>query len=231
MFGQGLALRPPARDDRDVERDGSSPPADVRVIRLPPTLSHHAVMTLSDLLRAPLETGVTHLVLDFREVTFVGMAAVGVIVDALRRARSAGGNMRICGVSRPIGRYLKERRLDEVLGHFTSEEEAVAALQAPPARKTYPSGSGKGARMGEQTRCVRCGGEDLIPTARLSSTIERPIQVVVDRNPLAMVLASRELEPLRATVCVDCGHVELFVEMTEGLKAAYQEQMGRARPH
>jgi anti-sigma B factor antagonist len=74
-----------------------------------------------------LDGGVTNLVVDLSQVTFIDSTALGVLIGGVRRVNSAGGAMALVVVSRPVQRVLSITGLDRV---FTIHETREAALEA-----------------------------------------------------------------------------------------------------
>ena len=86
--------------------------------------------------------------------------------------------------------------------------------------------------MGNETKCVKCGSTDVIPSARV---IDRDYDgttlglcLGVARKPDAFLFKREEIGEVRARVCADCGHVELFTRSARALYSAYLESIEEA---
>lgn len=77
-------------------------------------------------------------------------------------------------------------------------------------------------------KCPRCGSENVMPNLRIRDcydTIESgDIEVEVQRTPDALIFKGAHREALRATVCGECGNVELTVDNPEGLWETYSQR-------
>jgi len=80
----------------------------------------------------------------------------------------------------------------------------------------------------EASACSRCGSQRLVPDAKLHNYDEhlRPLMIEVQRaKPTGrLVVKKTESAEVRASVCGDCGLVELFSPEAAGLYAAYVGQ-------
>lgn len=75
--------------------------------------------------RAIAEEAVEVLV-DLEEATFMDAAALGILVAALKQARSYGGELRLVAPSTPVEHLL---RLTHMEGHFPVESDLIAAFE------------------------------------------------------------------------------------------------------
>jgi len=88
-------------------------------------------MAVSDDVRARLtslvDRGRTRLVLDLGAVINIDSAGLGVLVAALKHARAAGGDIRVCALASDVRALFEMTRLDKVVSVHATREEAVAA--------------------------------------------------------------------------------------------------------
>ena len=84
--------------------------------------------------------------------------------------------------------------------------------------------------MGTDKKCVKCASTHVIPSARVIDRGDRNgttlnLHVGVARKPDAFLFKGEEIAEVRARVCADCGHVELFTRDARSLYRAYLESM------
>ncbi len=68
------------------------------------------------------------LVLDLSEIRFMDSSGLGAILSCLRRVNAAGGELRLCGMTRPVRALFELVRMDCIFEIFDTEEEAVHAF-------------------------------------------------------------------------------------------------------
>ena len=100
--------------------------ADVTVVRCAGELDVATVGQLRDRLSTLQVDGVTHLVLDLDEVTFLDSLGLGALIGAHKRARVLQGSFVIVCTSRPVLRVLSATALDRVFTVVDSLDEALA---------------------------------------------------------------------------------------------------------
>jgi hypothetical protein len=74
-------------------------------------------------------------------------------------------------------------------------------------------------------KCVRCRSDKVIPQARIIDKMGHAIRlgVRVYENPEALMFKGAHFGELRARICGDCGHVEIFVENPGELYSTYRD--------
>ena len=80
-------------------------------------------MKLQDYLNA----GRVKLVLDLEGIEYIDSAGLGEIVRSMKRAREAGGDLRLCGVHGQVGKIIEITGLHKALAVYPTREEAVAS--------------------------------------------------------------------------------------------------------
>jgi anti-sigma B factor antagonist len=91
------------------------------------------VATAPDLdrkLRAAIEEGQVHLVLDLTQVTFVDSTGLGVLVGCRNLVRKSGGTIRLVVTHRNVRKVLEITSLDTVFPIYESLEAALSAKSA-----------------------------------------------------------------------------------------------------
>lgn len=86
-------------------------------------------MVAAPLLRSAIDTvvgsGSTNVVVDLSETSFVDSSGLGALVAGLKRARRAGGDLRIADPQEQVRMVLALTNLDRILQPFDSVEDAV----------------------------------------------------------------------------------------------------------
>src|SRR3990172_9411673 len=80
-------------------------------------------MKLQDYINA----GRIKLVLDLESIEYIDSAGLGEIVRAMKRAREAGGDLRLCGVHGQVGKIIEITGLNKAISVYPTREEAVAS--------------------------------------------------------------------------------------------------------
>ncbi len=68
------------------------------------------------------------LVIDLSPVNFIDSSGLGALLTALREARSAGGTVKLCGMSAPVKAIFELTRMYRVFDVFVDADEAVASF-------------------------------------------------------------------------------------------------------
>lgn len=71
--------------------------------------------------------GVATIVLNFNELDYLNSSGIGLLVTMLIRTQRQKQSLRACGLSEHYVEIFKLTRLDEAIGIFNSESEALAA--------------------------------------------------------------------------------------------------------
>ena len=69
------------------------------------------------------------LVLDFNRVQFVDSRGCGVILSCLKHVSEAGGDLKLCQVSRPVRVVFELIRLHRICEIVNTKEDAIRAFQ------------------------------------------------------------------------------------------------------
>jgi anti-sigma B factor antagonist len=87
--------------------------------------------TLRDCVDSLVSSGRTHLLVDFRNITYVDSGGVGALVSKYLTVRKTGGQLKLMHLNRRSGRVLQIARLLEVFEVFDSEMDALRSFGAP----------------------------------------------------------------------------------------------------
>ena len=69
------------------------------------------------------------VVLDLSRVQFVDSSGCGAILSYLRQLKSAGGDLKLCAVTKPVRSLFELVRMHRVFDIFNTRDEAVKAFQ------------------------------------------------------------------------------------------------------
>ncbi len=70
------------------------------------------------------------LVLDLARVNFIDSAGCGAVLSALRKVSAAGGDLKLCAVTKPVRALFELVRMHKVIDIFHTREEAVRSFAA-----------------------------------------------------------------------------------------------------
>ena len=79
---------------------------------------------------APVLEANSKVVFDMSQLRFVDSSGLGAILSCLRQLTAAGGDLKLCGLSKPIRALFELVRMHRVFNIFNTKEEAVGAF--PP---------------------------------------------------------------------------------------------------
>ena len=68
------------------------------------------------------------VVLDLREVQFVDSSGLGAILSCLRQLNGKGGDLKLCGMTKPVHVLFELVRMHRVFDIFSNREDAVRAF-------------------------------------------------------------------------------------------------------
>ena len=86
---------------------------------------------------APLITPGARMVVDLSKLKFVDSSGLGAMLSCLRQLNAIGGDLKLCGMSRPIRALFELVRMHRVFEIFNTREEALRSfgVEVPdPAR-------------------------------------------------------------------------------------------------
>jgi anti-sigma B factor antagonist len=76
-----------------------------------------------------LGKGQSRLVIDLGGVAYIDSSGLGVLVAAMKQARAAGGNVRLCSLQEEVRSIFEMTRLIKVMSVHPDREEAVASWE------------------------------------------------------------------------------------------------------
>ena len=98
-------------------------------------MSGPEVAGFHDHIKRLLKDGLCKVVVDFAKVKWFGSAMLGVLTASLTTLRSAGGDMRLTGVTKKIDSILMVTQLSGIFRTLDSVDRAVASFETEPPAK------------------------------------------------------------------------------------------------
>jgi anti-sigma B factor antagonist len=78
-------------------------------------------------LTALVDRGRSRLVLDLGAVMYIDSSGLGALVAAMKHARTAGGDIKVCALETDVRALFEMTRLNKVLAVHANAQEAIAA--------------------------------------------------------------------------------------------------------
>src|SRR6266404_9758708 len=102
----------------------------VQLIRLSGSLDMYSFPRLESELNALFQQGRYSLVLDCRDLDYIGSAGLGALIGFAKRAREHNGDLCLLNVAERIYKIIELLGFTKVLQLHQTEDEAVASFQA-----------------------------------------------------------------------------------------------------
>jgi anti-sigma B factor antagonist len=115
--------------------------AGIPVVELRGEIDLHTCPQLRTTLLDLMDAGKRHIVLNMAGVPYLDSAALGVLVDAVRRARDTGGALHLANVQPFVRRAFEITRLVKIFQVHGSVDEALAVV---PTDVVAPDAAGSG---------------------------------------------------------------------------------------
>ena len=81
---------------------------------------------------APLLEAHAKLVLDLSRLRFVDSSGLGAFISCLRKLNAKGGDLKLCGMSKPVRGVFELVRMHRVFDILATREDAVRAFEGVP---------------------------------------------------------------------------------------------------
>lgn len=78
---------------------------------------------------APLYYSECRVILDLSHVYFVDSSGIGAILTSLRTLNASGGDLKICGINKPVQALFELVRIYKIFDTYKTREEALQAFQ------------------------------------------------------------------------------------------------------
>jgi anti-sigma B factor antagonist len=102
----------------------------VQVIRLSGSLDMYSFPRLEEQLNTLFQKGQYYVVLDCRELDYIGSAGLGALIGFAKQAREHNGDVRLLNVPDRIYKIIELLGFTKVLRVHSTEEDAVAGFSA-----------------------------------------------------------------------------------------------------
>jgi anti-sigma B factor antagonist len=109
-----------------VQIDVTEPRTGVTALAVDGRLNMVSAPQLKSAISVAVESGRTHVVVDLADVGFMDSSGLGVLIAGLKKARQAGGDLRITGVTQQVATVLQLTNLDRVLHAYADVAEALS---------------------------------------------------------------------------------------------------------
>jgi anti-sigma B factor antagonist len=77
---------------------------------------------------APFLEPNARVVFDMSRLTFVDSSGLGSILSCLRQLNAQGGDLKLCGMTRPVRALFELVRMQRIFEIFNTQEEAIGAF-------------------------------------------------------------------------------------------------------
>lgn len=74
--------------------------------------------------------GSSHVVLDMSRLQFVDSAGLGALLSCMRKLSSAGGDLKLCGLSKPVRSTFEVSRMHRIFDIYATRDEAIQAFES-----------------------------------------------------------------------------------------------------
>lgn len=118
-----------------LEIDVQTTPDHIPVVHLKGEIDLHTCAAFRETLRELIENRRYHIVINLAEVPYLDSAALGVLVDAVRRVREHDGSISLVATTPFVRRAFEITRLVKIFQLYDDNEAALAEVrkQAAPA--------------------------------------------------------------------------------------------------
>lgn len=114
----------------DLEINTQKTPDQIALVHLKGEIDLHTCSLLRDTLRELIEAGYYQIVINLAEVPYLDSAALGVLVDAVRRVREHEGGISLVSTTPFVRRAFEITRLVKIFQMFEDDDAALAEARA-----------------------------------------------------------------------------------------------------
>ena len=83
------------------------------------------IIEIHSAIKATLEKKVNHIVIDLKDVKWMGSVGIGILICCLTTVRAAGGDLKLSGLSKKAESLLLMTNLDKVFEIYPKVDKAV----------------------------------------------------------------------------------------------------------
>jgi len=82
---------------------------------------------------SPILNSEQRVIFDLEHLGFVDSSGLGAILSCLRQLNGAGGDLKLCGMTKPVRALFELVRMHRIFEIYDSRDEALAAFKSPPS--------------------------------------------------------------------------------------------------
>ena len=79
---------------------------------------------------APILAESSQIIFDLHHIEFIDSSGLGAFLSCLRQVQARGGDLKLCGVAKPVRALFELVRMHKIFQIFADREEAVRAFQS-----------------------------------------------------------------------------------------------------
>lgn len=117
----------------NLEINAQRLPDQIALLHIKGEIDLHTCSILRDTLRELIEEGFYSIIINLAEVPYLDSAALGVLVDAVRRAREHEGSISLVSTTPFVRRAFEITRLVKIFQMYDDDEAALADVRAQAA--------------------------------------------------------------------------------------------------
>ncbi len=102
----------------------------ITVLSLDGRFDAHNAPEVVEWLEKNIEANAAQLVINLAEVKFIDSTALAALVKGIKRCRQLGGDLRLCGLQKPVQIIFELTRLDKAFYIYADEKAAVGSFEA-----------------------------------------------------------------------------------------------------
>ncbi|WP_240413941.1 anti-sigma F factor antagonist [Paenibacillus periandrae] len=101
------------------------------IVRLKGELDHHTAETVKLRMEEALnKSNVNHMILSFKELSFMDSSGLGVILGRYKQIKARDGRLVVCDLNPAVHRLLEMSGLFKIVSTYDNEKQALGSLEA-----------------------------------------------------------------------------------------------------